>query len=124
MDNSLNDDNNDERTEPGSIDQNFRLEVLPPNAAAITNVNKSDGGSFQKNPGANQVESNEFGFGEITENERTQKFNDHVRLLNTRNAMDPRASLGMYPRPDNTFKKKHSYDFDIVRSQMFRNREG
>ena len=36
--------------------------------------------------------------------------------------MDPRSSLGMYPRPDTTYKTKHSLAFDMMQTQIFQNR--
>ena len=32
-------------------------------------------------------------------------------------------SMGVYPRPDSTFRSKHSYNFDMMKSEIFVNRE-
>jgi H+/Cl- antiporter ClcA len=37
--------------------------------------------------------------------------------------MDIRMSMGVYPRPDSTFRSKHSYNFDMMKSEIFMNRE-
>ena len=37
--------------------------------------------------------------------------------------MDPRASLKMYPRMDNFFESKKSYNFDATRSKVYEDRK-
>jgi chloride channel 7 len=37
--------------------------------------------------------------------------------------MDSRESLHVYPRVDQIFKKKHSYNFDMMKCEIFQNRE-
>jgi hypothetical protein len=36
--------------------------------------------------------------------------------------MDPRASLKIYPRMDNYYETKHSYNFDAVRARVYEQR--
>lgn len=31
--------------------------------------------------------------------------------------------MGVYPRPDSTFRSKHSYNFDMMKTEVFVNRE-
>jgi chloride channel 7 len=38
--------------------------------------------------------------------------------------MNPRATMKIYPRPDNYFKKKHSLDFDMMRTKVMLQRKG
>jgi len=36
--------------------------------------------------------------------------------------MDPRGSIYMYPRIDDKFKKKHSYNYDMMKTNIMQNR--
>ena len=37
--------------------------------------------------------------------------------------MDPRKSFGVYPRFDSAFKKKKSLNFDLMKTELFLNRD-
>jgi len=52
---------------------------------------------------------------------KLQEF-EHMKVIASRKVMDPSSSLGMYPRPDTTYKTKHSLAFDIMQTEIFRNR--
>lgn len=53
--------------------------------------------------------------------QKLQEF-EHMKVIASRKVMDPSSSLGMYPRPDTTYKTKHSLAFDIMQTEIFRNR--
>ena len=53
-----------------------------------------------------------------------RKQTNHKEILASRAAgMDPRRSFGVYPRFDHLFKKKRSLNFDMMKSEIFLNRE-
>jgi len=38
--------------------------------------------------------------------------------------MHPKRSLSIYPRPDNVYEHKSSFNFDMMRTRIFVNRKG
>jgi hypothetical protein len=45
----------------------------------------------------------------------------HMNLMMTRQML-PHKSMAIYPRLDNFFRKKHSYNFDMMKSEVMMNR--
>lgn len=37
--------------------------------------------------------------------------------------MDPSGSIYMYPRVDDKFKKKHSYNYDMMKANIMKKRQ-
>ena len=47
---------------------------------------------------------------------------DHHKKVDV--AMNPKRSFNIYPRPDNVYEHKSSYNFDMMRTRIFVNRKG
>mmetsp|Transcript_5754 Transcript_5754/g.9156 ORF Transcript_5754/g.9156 Transcript_5754/m.9156 type:complete len:81 (+) Transcript_5754:319-561(+) len=48
---------------------------------------------------------------------------EHKELLIARKTMNARHSFSVYPRFDSVFKQKHSYNFDMMKTEIFMGRE-
>jgi len=47
---------------------------------------------------------------------------EHKQMLIARKTMNPISALGVYPRLDSAFRAKHSYNFDMMKSEIFMTR--
>lgn len=72
---------------------------------------------------AGQFNFHESGQQKVFSKQHVEELHKNLLVKRSNNNMDIRQSMRVYPRMDIMFKKKHSYNFDMMKTEVFQNRE-